>query len=270
MNPETFYECLDEYLDTDQGFSQEKNIIFSHEKGHPDRKINSFKFNIRTKLIEKYYRQGPPYLRDVRYIEKEFGMDETFSYATEYLDFEIYVAFLPDTATSVGLSIVAVFFVLIVVTGNFKVTLLVTLSIILVDLYLYALIYYWGLTFNTIVVINVVVAIGLSVDYSAHIAHSYLTARPPNNAYYRGKPERKRLFKARLALSQMGSSVFHGGFSTLLAISALGPSSSYVFVVFFKLWVGIIVFGMSNGFFLLPVVLSQIGPVESDKPSSNK
>lgn len=65
----------------------------------------------------------------------------------------------------------------------------------------------------------------------------------------------------------MGSSVFHGGFSTLLAISALGPSSSYVFVVFFKLWVGIIIFGMSNGFFLLPVILSFIGPVESDKPS---
>ena len=64
----------------------------------------------------------------------------------------------------------------------------------------------------------------------------------------------------------MGSSVFHGGFSTLLAISALGPSSSYVFVVFFKLWVGIIVFGMSNGFFLLPVIMQFVGPVEVDGP----
>ena len=64
----------------------------------------------------------------------------------------------------------------------------------------------------------------------------------------------------------MGSSVFHGGFSTLLAISALAPSSSYVFVVFFKLWVGIIVFGMSNGFFLLPVILTYIGPVDADGP----
>ena len=151
-----------------------------------------------------------------------------------------------------------------------KVTALVTVSIILVDIYLYSLIYFWGLTFNTIVVINIVVAIGLSVDYSAHIAHSYLTARPPRNAYFKGRPDRKRLYKARLALSQMGSSVFHGGFSTLLAISALGPSSSYVFVVFFKLWVGIIIFGMSNGFFLLPVILSWVGPVEADKPSSNK
>ena len=64
----------------------------------------------------------------------------------------------------------------------------------------------------------------------------------------------------------MGSSVFHGGFSTLLSISALAPSSSYVFVVFFKLWVGIIVFGMSCGFFLLPVILTFIGPVNQDAP----
>lgn len=168
---------------------------------------------------------------------------------------------MQDTFTSCGLSVVAVFGVLLFITGNLMVTGLVTMSIILVDMYLYALIYYWGLTFNTIVVINIVVAIGLSVDYSAHIAHSYLTAKPPNNSYFRGHNKRKRLYKSRLALSQMGSSVFHGGFSTLLAISCLAGSSSYVFVVFFKLWVGIIVFGMSNGFFLLPVILSFIGPV---------
>ena len=48
----------------------------------------------------------------------------------------------------------------------------------------------------------------------------------------------------------------------MLAISVLAPSSSYIFLVFFKLWVGIIVFGMSNGFFLLPVIMSLIGPVE--------
>ena len=59
----------------------------------------------------------------------------------------------------------------------------------------------------------------------------------------------------------MGSSVFHGGVSTFLAICVLGFSKSYVFIIFFRLWVGIIVFGMANGFLLLPVVLSIIGPI---------
>jgi len=68
----------------------------------------------------------------------------------------------------------------------------------------------------------------------------------------------------------MGSSVFHGGFSTFLAISVLGFSKSYVFEVFFKLWVGIIIFGMSNGFFLLPVIFSYIGPTEDSEEEEEK
>lgn len=37
-----------------------------------------------------------------------------------------------------------------------------------------------------------------------------------------------------------------------------------MFVVFFRLWFGIIVFGMSNGFLLLPVILSYVGPLNDD------
>ena len=61
----------------------------------------------------------------------------------------------------------------------------------------------------------------------------------------------------------MGSSVFHGGFSTFLAIVTLAPAKTYIFLVFFRLWFGIIIFGMANGFMLLPVILSFIGQTEA-------
>jgi len=60
----------------------------------------------------------------------------------------------------------------------------------------------------------------------------------------------------------MGSSIFHGAASTFLAICVLGGSSSYIFLVFFRMWVGIILFASANGFLLLPVVLSYIGPTK--------
>ena len=47
----------------------------------------------------------------------------------------------------------------------------------LVDLNLLALIWFWGLELNFITMINLVLAIGLAVDYSAHIAHSYAQSR---------------------------------------------------------------------------------------------
>ena len=104
---------------------------------------------------------------------------------------------------------------------------------------------------------NLVIAIGLAVDYSAHIAHTYLTITPPMDL----TNGEKRRYKARKAISGMGSSVFHGAFSTFLAIVVLGGAKSYIFVVFFRLWLGIIVFGMANGFLLVPVILSLIGPL---------
>ena len=71
------------------------------------------------------------------------------------------------------------------------------------------------------------------------------------------------MYKAQQALSKMGSSVFHGGFSTFLAIVTLAPAKTYIFLVFFRLWFGIIIFGMANGFMLLPVILSFIGQTEA-------
>ena len=142
------------------------------------------------------------------------------------------------------------------VTGSFPVTVLVVLAVALVDIYLMALIYFWDLTLNNIIVVQLVIGLGLSVDYSAHIAHTYLIIEAPKGLT---KME-TRMFKARVAISQMGSSVIHGGFSTFLAIIVTSGAKSYIFVVFFKVWMGIIIFGMSNGFILLPIIFSLIGP----------
>ena len=66
----------------------------------------------------------------------------------------------------------------------------------------------------------------------------------------------------------MGSSVFHGAFSTFLAIIVLAPSKSYIFNSFFKMWFGIILYGVANGFILLPVLLACFGPLNTNLNTS--
>ena len=61
----------------------------------------------------------------------------------------------------------------------------------------------------------------------------------------------------------MGLSVFHGRFSAFLALSVLSPANTYIFVVFYRMWFGIILFGVANGFLLLPVILSFVGTTET-------
>ena len=78
-----------------------------------------------------------------------------------------------------GLSLGAVLVVVLIITSDFVCTLLVALCVAMTDLFLVGLIYFWGLTLNALVVLNIIVAIGTSVDYSAHIAYAYLIEPVP-------------------------------------------------------------------------------------------
>jgi predicted RND superfamily exporter protein len=168
--------------------------------------------------------------------------------------------FTEESLTSLGQSLVAVMVVILFITANFTITMLVFVSVALVDLYLLALFFYWEMTYNHIVFLLIIISLGLSVDYTAHIAHCYLTINPPDSMT--DKTERRK-YKIERALGQIGSSVFHGGFSTFLAVMTLSPSKFYGFMVFFRALFGIVIFGMANGFILLPVLLSYFGPTDN-------
>lgn len=168
-----FYSCLEEWLKTAKGQNYRDDIIVSQFG-----RIIGWRESVTPIKITSVSTDGPQYLEDIRAVEQEYGFDETYSYSSQMLDYEQYVVFVNETILSMGLSIVAVFFVVIFVTGNFPVTLLVVISIGLVDLFLLALVYYWGLTMNNIVVVQLVIGLGLSVDYAAHISHTYLVVVP--------------------------------------------------------------------------------------------
>jgi len=192
---------------------------------------------------------------------------DTFEFDFRHLDFEMFLVFFTESALCMILSIGAVLLVVLIITGSGYVTLMVAACVVVTDFFLAGCIYYWGLTFNQIVFLNIIVAIGTSVDYSTHIAYAYLTTKTPKEC---DTPRKKRAYKVKVALTTMGSSVWHGGFSTFVAIVTLAPSSSYIFVVFFRLWLGIIFFGLANGFMLLPVILSFFGPLYSvDDPQAS-
>ena len=137
-------------------------------------------------------------MNDMRYIENTYGLPGTFSYSANYLDFEQYFLFTKESIVSCSLSIVAVLIIIIFITASLTATLLVALCVLLVDLYLIGLIYFWGLYFSPFVMINIVIAIGLSVDYSAHIAHTYLLIVPPEHLT---KNSDIRMFKTKKALA---------------------------------------------------------------------
>ena len=109
--------------------------------------------------------------------------------------------------------------------------------------------YYWGLTIDVVSCNTIIISVGLCVDFSAHIAHSFMMQKTGN-----------RNDRVRKTLYEIGPAVLNGGFSTFLAFSILIGSKSYVFRSFFKIFVLIVGFGLYNGLIALPILLSLVGP----------
>lgn len=208
-------------------------------------------------------------MTDLRYILDNFGTQETYDVSGFHYDYESYFTLERDFYLCLSLSILAVLVVVLLVTADLMTTILVALMVFITDFLLIGSIHYLGLTFNGIVILNVVLAVGTSVDYSMHIAYGYLTQDV--SAELLKKPAREiRAYKVKMALRTMGPSVFHGAFSTLAAILLTAPSRTYIFIVFFRLWASILIYGMANGLVLLPVILSFIGPVDSISKKEQK
>ena len=90
-----------------------------------------------------------------------------------------------------------------------------------------------------VAIINLVLAVGLAVDYSCHVAHSFvqMPATPGLS------PRAQRQERTDRAVEEMGVAVVHGAVSTFLAVLILSTSKSYIFVIFFKQFFGICLFG---------------------------
>jgi Niemann-Pick C1 protein len=256
LEADQFKSCLQEWLQTDEiGGAYRKDIKFDFAANQ----ILGWKQTVTTEFFEDPGRDALAYLTEIRKIESLYGLTETFSFERSYADLEIYIVLIGETIASLALAVLTVIFVVLFITMNLQVTFIVVLCVCLVDLYVAAFAHFSGLTLNNFTAIQLSFALGIAVDFSTHIAHTFLHLESP--AHLR-KAKLQREYKAKQAMSQMGSSVFHGGFSTFIAVSLMGFAKLYTFKVFFKTWLVIIVFGILNGIILLPILLSMVGPVE--------
>ena len=187
-------------------------------------------------------------MQDARSVTDTSGIVGSFPYSFQYLFYEQYAVIQREALTNLGLALVAVFVITFLILGDLRSTAMVMLCVLLTDCDILGLMYLWGLTIDSVSVVNLVLAIGLAVDYSAHVAHAFTEATGTRNE------------RAQKAVLEMGTAVIHGAFSTFLAVLVLASSKSYIFRVFFKQFFGICLFGVFHGLVFLPVLMSVAGP----------
>merc|ERR1712203_543 len=160
----------------------------------------------------------------------------SFSHSKVYAAWETDEIIGFELWRNIGLAMACVFVVTLLLLANFQICVYVMciVGITLTDIV--GFLHFWDVTIDIISCVNIVLAIGLCVDYSVHIGLAFMVAKG------------SRQDKAVEAVASIGPAVFNGGFTT-----------------FFKVFVLTVLFGLFHGLVLFPVILSLIGPLSSVK-----
>jgi len=123
-----------------------------------------------------------------------------------------------------------------------------------------------GLRLNAFSIVNLTICVGMTIEFTAHIVHCFITTPGENT------PE-GRTARVVSALGTMGPPVIHGGITSLIASAVLGMSEmpfvrAYYFFMFFLM----VLIASVNGLVLLPVLLSIFGdgPLSEDATTAGE
>ncbi|GIY19432.1 NPC intracellular cholesterol transporter 1 [Caerostris extrusa] len=106
----------------------------------------------------------------------------------------------PDTLRSLGLSTAAVFVATFLLLGlDLHSAVIVTMAVVAIVLNIMGLMYWWNISLNAVSLVNLVVAVGISVEFCSHLTRSFVLSEKPS-----------RVLRAQDALCQMGTSVLSG------------------------------------------------------------
>lgn len=155
----------------------------------------------------------------------------------------------PTSIQSMIVGAVIMMIISFIFIPNFLCSLWVAFCIISIETGVAGYMALWEVNLDSISMINLIMCIGFSVDFTAHICYAYMSSKAESSDE-----------KIKESLYALGLPILQGAISTILGVIALVLAQSYIFLVFFKMIFLVIMFGALHGIFLLPVLLSLFGP----------
>uniref|UniRef100_A0A8C3HQY4 Patched domain-containing protein 3 n=1 Tax=Chrysemys picta bellii TaxID=8478 RepID=A0A8C3HQY4_CHRPI len=169
-------------------------------------------------------------------------------YHPAFIYYDQYIVIVPNTIQNIGIATGVVLCVSLLLIPNPLCSLWVTFAIASVVVGVAGFMTYWDVNLDSISMINLVICIGFSVDFSAHISYAFVSSEKSTVNE-----------KAVDALYLLGYPVIQGAISTILGVIVLSAAQTYIFRTFFKIMFLVILFGAVHGLVFIPVFLTFFG-----------
>ncbi|KAK5859597.1 hypothetical protein PBY51_021143 [Eleginops maclovinus] len=169
-------------------------------------------------------------------------------YHPAFIYFDQYTVIMDNTIQTVMVAVIVMLGVSLILIPSPLCSFWVAFAICSVIVGVVGFMALWGVSLDSISMINLVMCIGFSVDFSAHISYSFVSS-----------PKSDVNGKAIDALARLGYPILQGALSTILGVVVLCMSGSYIFRTFFKIVFLVITFGLFHGLVFIPVFLTLFG-----------
>ena len=116
-----------------------------------------------------------------------------------------------------------------------------------------ALMYLFGISLNAVSLVNLVICVGLAVEFCIHITRAF-TIVPIG-------VKKDRESRMRYTMTTVGGSVLRGiTLTKVIGIIVLAFTQSKIFQIFyFRMWASLILVASLHALIFLPVILSMVG-----------
>ncbi|EIW71618.1 niemann-Pick C1 protein [Tremella mesenterica] len=182
---------------------------------------------------------------------------KVFPYSLFYVFFDQYSHIINTAIKLLSLALIAIFIITSILLGSWRTGGIVTFTCALATSTVVGIMGFWGISLNALSLVNLVISVGIAVEFSSHVARAFMGA----GGGWEKDQRRERDERAIAALVDVGPSVFSGiTLTKLIGISVLALTRSKLLeTYYFRMWLSLIIAGATHGLILLPVLLSYLG-----------
>lgn len=245
MSERDFYNSLRHFFELSAYSRFRYDILWQDNPLDPSvHRIAAYRFYIGIRDFTNSVKQTRV-VQSLRAVADQYSKYNVTTFNPLWLFVDQYQEILPNVVQEVVAGISVMVLIALVMIPHPCCSFWVAVTIASIDLGVVGLMTIWGINLDTVSMITIIMSIGFSVDFSAHIAHAFVVS-----------DQKSSTERAKRAIARMAWPVIQGGLSTILGVVVLSNLDSYMVLAFFKTVLLVIVLGMLHAIVFLPVLLS--------------